>query len=277
MDKLLNIGRQGGYPLCAETLQVLYDNARAVNVLLAGLELPNKTAVIMGAYSGTEASNGYRYLYVVTGYGNIGVNSRLVRYTTGAGVSMLDLSSAKVTITETEKDVHDNNDNAIPGVYREERAVIEQADSASERWTFYRLKDVLEPAIYKDLLPDFRTQIANTNVSLDEGYGNILRMNENKLRMKLKLQRTFNSSNYLGQAVNSNTVWSGLSIPFAPSGTYPLNAIAFINGGWYSIGAFLSDGTITLRMGQGYAQAFDSGIQTYAMSQVVIVNSEVLL
>lgn len=271
MDKLLNIGRQGGYPLCAETLQVLYDNARAVNVLLTGLGLPNKTAVIMGAESG--ATLAYRYLYVVTGINNFGVNHRLVRYTLGGGVSMSDLSSAKVTVTETAKDVHDNNGNTIPGVYSEERAVIEHADSASERWTFYRLKDVLEPAIYKDLLPDFRTQIANTNVSLDEEYGNILRMNKNKLRVKLKLQRTF----VIGRAVSQNTVWTGLSIPFAPSGTYPLNAIARINNDWYSIGAFLSDGNITLRMGQGYAQALDLGITNLVSSQVVIINSEVLL
>ena len=268
MDKLLNIGRQGGYPLCAETLQVLYDNARAVNVLLAGLGLPNKTAVFLGAESGAIAAGGYRYLYVVT----VG-NRRLVRFTLGAGVSTSDLSSAKVTVTETEKDVHDNNDNTIAGVYSEERAVIEHADNASERWTFYRLKDVLEPAIYKDLLPDFRTQIANTNVSLDEEYGNILRMNENKLRVKLKLQRTF----VIGQAVSQNTVWTGLSIPFAPSGTYPLNAIARINNDWYSIGAFLSDGNITLRMGQGYAQALDLGITNLVLSRVVIINSEVLL
>lgn len=270
MDKLLNIGRQGGYPLCAETLQVLYDNARAVNVLLAGLGLPNKTAVILGAESGATAAGGYRYLYVVT---NFGINRRLVRYTLGSGVSMSDLSSAKVTVTETSMDVHDNNDNTIAGVYSEERAVIEHADNASERWTFYHLKDVLEPAIYRDLLPEFRTQIANTNVSLDEGYGNILGINENKLRVKLKLQRTF----VIGHAVSQNTVWTGLSIPFAPSGTYPLNAIARINNDWYSIGAFLSDGNITLRMGQGYAQALDLGITNLVLSQVVIINSEVLL
>lgn len=269
MDKLLNIGRQGGYPLCTETLQVLYDNARAVNVLLAGLGLPNKTAVILGAESGATAAGGYRYLYVVT----VG-NRRLVRYDLGSGVSTSDLSSAKVSVAETAKDVHDNNDNTIAGVYSEERAVIEHADNASERWTFYRLKDVLEPAIYRDLLPEFRTQIANTNVSLDEGYGNILRVNENKLRVKLKVTR------FIGQHLvgyDKNSAIDIPNIPNIPSGTYPLNAIVLIDGRWRSMAASLSNGTMSLGFGQAFAQA--NGVNSGLISGevTVIINSEVVL
>ena len=91
MDKLLNISREGGYPLCAETLQVLYDNARAVNVLLAGLNLPNNTAVILGSedYS-SRLEVYYSYLYAVTSNGR-----RLVRYTQATGKRPLRLQSVR--------------------------------------------------------------------------------------------------------------------------------------------------------------------------------------
>lgn len=222
MDKLLNISREGGYPLCAETLQVLYDNARAVNVLLAGLPLPNKSAVILGSEETEESrvpagSFAYTYLYVVSAGGR-----RLVRYTRNIGVN---LSSAKVTITETLNTVYDSGGNEIADVYTEERAVIESTDVAADKWKFYNLTDVLEPAIYKDLLPEFRAQLVNTNVSLDENYGNILCKNDRKLRIKLKLDVT----------VQHGSVYTTLDIPipFFAEGVYSLNAILYFNSSNY--------------------------------------------
>lgn len=272
MDKLLDISRQGGYPLCAETLQVLYDNARAVNALLAGLKLPNKSAVILGAENGNTALADYRYLYAVT----MG-NRRLVRYTTGAGVSMFDLSAAKVTITETDRSIFDNNGVEIANVYREERAVIENTNVEAEKWKFYTLKEVLEPAIYTDLLPEFRAQIANTGVELDESYGNILCKNDNKLRIKLKLVRDYSSH---PQRVVADTIWNiNAAINFGINNSCPINAIMNANDSWWSIDANLSNSGIQLRLGQGYAQAYEdiAAVNTYVYRYLVIINSEILL
>lgn len=220
MDKLLNISREGGYPLCAETLQVLYDNARAVNVLLAGLNLPNKSAVLLGAENGAAALNGYRYLYAFTTG-----NRRLVRYRLGEGVSLTDLSSAKVVITETAFNVTDSHEQPISNVYSEERAEIVSTDVATEKWTFYNLKDVLEPAIYKDLLPEFRAQLANTNVSLDENYGNILCENDRKLRVKLKLDVTVQDHHPVGTL--------DIPVPVSVSGVYSIDVIIFWSSNSY--------------------------------------------
>lgn len=267
MDKLVNISRQGGYPMCAETLQVLYDNARAVNVLLVGLNLPNKSAVILGTEDYSEAHDGYRYLYVVLNY-----NRRLVRYDPGAGVSMFDLTSAKVTITETAHNVYDNNGVEIVDVYREERAVIEYTDNANERWTFYRLKDVLELGVYTDLLPQLRAQLANTNVSLDENYGNVLCKNHCKLRMKLRLTKDFGSNVIV---TTDSTIQ--INFPANIQGTYPMNLWLEIGDYLLQADAVLSGGVLTIRYGAALKQYHGFTGTTQASSIDMVINSEVLL
>ena len=45
MKKLLNIPREEGYPLCAETLELLHDNVQLLETVLNGLKLPQHTIV----------------------------------------------------------------------------------------------------------------------------------------------------------------------------------------------------------------------------------------
>lgn len=269
MDKLVNISRQGGYPMCAETLQVLYDNARAVNVLLAGLNLPNKSAVILGTEGYSEAHDGYRYLYVVLNY-----NRRLVRYDAGAGVSMFDLTAAKVTITETAHNVYDNNGVEIVDVYREERAVIENTDNANERWTFYHLKDVLELGVYTDLLPQFRAQLANANVSLDENYGNMLCKNDRRLRVKLKLEASVSNNQ---TPVSDDEYTMEVVIPASISGAQSLNAVLFCNNQYRPLRAMLIGTTIKFYAGEALDSIAGPDTEWNSISWTMYVNSEILL
>jgi hypothetical protein len=269
MDKLLNISRQGGYPMCAETLQVLYDNARAVNVLLAGLNLPNKSAVILGSESFATSVAGYKYLYVVTTG-----NRRLVRYDTGTGVSLSDLSSAKVTITETVHDVYDNNGVEIAGVYSDERAVIENTDNANERWTFYHLRDVLELGVYTDLLPQLRAQLANTNVSLDENYGNMLCKNDRRLRVKLKLEASVSNNQ---TPVSDDEYTMEVIIPASISGAQSLNAVLFCNNQYRPLRAMLIGTTIKFYAGEALDSIASPDTEWNSISWTMYVNSEILL
>lgn len=268
MDKLLQISRQGGYPLCAETLQVLYDNARAVNVLLAGLGLPNNSAILLGVENPHEALNnplnGYRYLYAVSNY-----KKRLVRYTVGTGVSLQDLSSAKATITETVENVHNTNGDIIEQVYTTERAVIENTNVESERWKFYKLEDVLEFAIYKDLLPEFRAQIANTSISLDDSYENMLCKNEKKLRVKLSI------SNYPGNVRVDGARTVTMPMP-GITGLYQFDAMLYVNDRWYRVEAFGSNETLTLYTGNVYS-SINSNPWYASSGQRILINSEILL
>jgi hypothetical protein len=269
MDKLLNISRPDSYPLCAETLQVLYDNARAVNVLLAELNLPNKSAVILGTESFAMSVAGYKYLYVVTTG-----NRRLVRYETRADVLMSNLTSAKVTITETTHNVHDNNGVEIAGVYSEERAVIENTDNANERWTFYHLRDVLELGVYTDLLPQFRAQLANTNVSLDENYGNILCKNDRKLRVKLKLEASVSNN---PTPISSEEYTMEVSIPAGISGAQSLNAVLLYNSQYRPLRAMLIGTTLKIYAGEALDSIVGSQTEIYGQAWTMYVNSEILL
>lgn len=266
MDKLLNISRDGGYPMCAETLQVLYDNARAVNVLLAGLNLPNNTAVLLGAENFATAATGYRYMYAVNNY-----NRRLIRYTRASGV---DLSSAKVTITEVAHDVTNSNEQTISGVYSYERAVIESTNDATEKWTFYNLKDVLEPAIYKDLLPELRAQLANTIVSLDENYGNILCKNDRKLRVKLKLDVNTQSEQ---QALNATLYTVDISLPVTIQGVFLLNMSMKFHDVNYSVKSILEGSTLKVYVGEVLSNLASSGTTWFHESWTMYINTEILL
>lgn len=271
MDKLLNISREGGYPLCAETLQVLYDNARAVNVLLAGLPLPNKSAVILGSEE-TEASRipagsfAYTYLYVVSAGGR-----RLVRYTRNSGVN---LSSAKVTITETLNTVYDSGGNEISDVYTEERAVIESTDVAAEKWKFYTLKDVLEPGIWNDLLPELRAQLTNTNVSLDENYSNILCKNDRKLRIKLKLNV---NTQYDQQAINVTTYTVDIPLSVTIQGAVLSNMLMKFNDVNYPVKSILEGSTLKAYVGEIFNNIVDSDTTWYHQSWTMYINTEILL
>lgn len=258
MDKLLNISREGGFPLCAETLQVIYDNARAVNVLLTGLNLPNKSAVILGTEDFSTAVTGYRYMFAVNNN-----KRRLVRYTMGSGV---DLSSAKVTITEELHDVTDSNLQTISSVYAYERAVIESTSDANEKWKFYNLKDVLEVALWENLLPLFLERINlcyPDYLSLSETYNNILCKNEFKLRLKLKIDIP---------VAQGNRALEDFHIPFSVgiNGIYPLNAILVIGSiDFNSVDAFIANHVIYVKC------------TGYTVPQLhpayVLINSEIIL
>lgn len=265
MDKLLNISRDGGYPMCAETLQVLYDNARAVNVLLAGLNLPNNTAVLLGAENFATAATGYRYMYAVNNY-----NRRLIRYTRASGV---DLSSAKVTITEVAHDVTNSNEQTISGVYSYERAVIESTNDATEKWTFYNLKDVLEPSLYTDLLPELRTALVNTAVSLDETYGNILGKNDRKLRIKLKLNASVSQN---PTPVSDVAYTMDISLPVNVAGAHSLDAVILCNSQYYPVHATLIGTTLKIYVGEGLNK-IANGTIWYSQSWSMFINSEILL
>ena len=271
MDKLLNISREGGYPMCAETLQVLYDNARTVNVLLAGLNLPNNSAVLLGAENGAVAHNGHRYLYAFT----IG-NRRLVRYRLGEGISLTDLSSAKVVITETAFNVTDSNEQPISNVYSEERAEIVSTDVATEKWTFYNLKDVLEPAIYKDLLPEFRAQLVNTNVSLDENFSNILCKNDRKLRIKLKMLASVPNIN--NQVLNSPSYTLQVPMPITVQGAHSLNMVMGYSGNNYTMRAILEGNVLYVYAGEILNSITPTTTTIiYTQSWTMYINTEILL
>ena len=268
MDKLHQISREGGFPLCAETLQVLYDNARAVNVLLAGLDLPDNSAVILGSEIESHGHSAYNYLYAVSSG-----NRRLVRYTMGSGV---DLNNAKVNITETHYNVTgSNNTTTIGNVYTLERATIVSTSLNERGWNFYRLEDVLEPAIYNDLLPNLRTQLANTDITLGEDYGNILCKNAKKLRVKLKLAANIPSGS--NQVLNTPSYTLTVPMPITIQGAHSLNTVLNFNDNNYTMRALLDGSGLKVYAGEILDVLAPSGTTWYSQGWTMYINSEILL
>ena len=106
MDRLLNIGRNDGYPLCAETLELLHKNVQLLETVLNGLNLPRHTIVRFPygdfAYVQTVDSNSGRGEILKIGTGGTLSNSAVESYS---------ITSYNVTIT-------DSNNNDYEDVYQ---------------------------------------------------------------------------------------------------------------------------------------------------------------
>ena len=170
-------------------------------------------------------------------------------------------------------DVTDSNEQTISGVYSYERAVIESTSNANEKWTIYNLKDVLEPALYADLLPGLRTALTNTTVSLDETYGNILGKNDRKLRVKLKLNASVSQN---PTPVSDVAYTMDISIPVSVAGAHSLDAVIFCNNQYCPVHATLIGTTLKVYAGEGLNKIAD-GTTWNSQGWSMFINSEILL
>lgn len=270
MDKLLDITREGGYPLCAETLQVLYNNARCHNALFRGMNMPDKSIVLLGPENLSESVAGNRYAIVTTiaaGYRN----SRIVRYVNSAPSS----TYKKVVISEVEKSVYDSNGNEIQGVYSEETAEIVAADNESESWKFYDLKDVIELALWEDILSSLNLQTSQTGTfTIDGTYANFMRKNERAVQMKLKINASVTGST---DVLNSD----GYAVSFGL--TSSLNAVGCVNvvldcdNQIETTHAVIKGGQMTIYAGTALKKIASSNTEWHSKSWAMYVNGEVLL
>lgn len=270
MDQLLDITREGGYPLCAETLQVLYDNARCFNTFFRGLNLPGKSVILLGAENLQQAGAGNRYAIVSIPAGHTTMQ-KIVRYLTPYS----DATYRKVVITEVEKSVYDSNGNEIQGVYSEETAEIVAADNEGESWKFYDLKDVIELALWEDILSSLNLQTSQTGTfTLDGDYANFMRKNERAVQMKLKINASVSGST---NALNRD----GYAVSFGL--TSSLNAVGCVNvvldcdDKTETTHAVIKGGQMTIYAGTALKKIASSDTEWYTKSWTMYVNGEVLL
>ena len=195
MDRLLNISRNGGFPLCAESLEILANNAAMTEELLKAIPIENRTAVF---FKGRK-----HVLYCLDGTNRIALVTGLIPS---------DLSNCKLTVTTTTHDVTDGDGNTYSSVYETTTAGVSAATDASDRWKFMEMGDVLATNIWADHLPAFASGLASATLSnggfnaVPSLYGtnNKLKSNGDELRMRLRIS--------VNLKVRTNTV---LHIPFA--------------------------------------------------------------
>ena len=191
----MNISRNGGFPLCAESLEILAANAAMTEELLKAVPIDNRTAVF---FKGRK-----QVLYCQNG------TNRIARVT---GLIPSDLSDCKLTVTTEAHDVEDGDGNTYSSVYETTEAVVSAATGASDRWKFLDMGEVIATNIWEDHLSAFTSGLASATLSNGGfnaapslyGTNNKLKSNGDELRMRLRIS--------VNLKVRTNTV---LHIPFA--------------------------------------------------------------
>lgn len=147
MDRLLNIDRNDGYPLCAENLSIIDTNARMLEIFLANLELPDKSAIRLLQSIPSGGGFNMTILWLFVFFSN--TQRELLRIGTGSGLLLQSPQpDIKVTLRMVSQNVTNEYNTTFEDVYQHRFADLEETDDPNEAWTFYRLTDVLEPALY---------------------------------------------------------------------------------------------------------------------------------
>lgn len=214
MDRLLNIGRDNGYPLCAETLELLHKNVQLLETVLNGLNLPRHTIVRFPygdfAYVQTVDSTSGRGEILKIGTGGTLSNSAVVSYS---------FTSSNVTIT-------DSNNNDYEDVYQ--NRTLNLSTQPSPLMSGVKVVDsenLFDFALWKDItLYGYRNQ-SSSDMS---GYVQsnplvIAKINDRELRIRICLQVTalpisqdseflvVLNSNYLNNATDAFPIWASFN------------------------------------------------------------------
>ena len=210
----MNIGRDNGYPLCAETLELLHKNVQLLETVLNGLNLPRHTIVRFPygdfAYVQTVDSTSGRGEILKIGTGGTLSNSAVVSYS---------FTSSNVTIT-------DSNNNDYEDVYQ--NRTLNLSTQPSPLMSGVKVVDsenLFDFALWKDItLYGYRNQ-SSSDMS---GYVQsnplvIAKINDRELRIRICLQVTalpisqdseflvVLNSNYLNNATDAFPIWASFN------------------------------------------------------------------
>lgn len=147
MDKLLNISREGGYPLDAESLKILStESMDAIVAIMEGLVRNRRLIFVFLTYRVDH--NGW--LIDGIGYRKLmpGQVGEVLRYKVAAG-QQYQFGSLTAGLEHCCVDVHwqdydaTNIHGTFPAVRQTRQAVITLNDDANQDFRFYTLKDIL--------------------------------------------------------------------------------------------------------------------------------------
>lgn len=179
MNRLLNIGRQTGFPICAETLGILNENNEMLASWLKGIPLKNRQAVLFKDKD---------YMVVCQRLQN-----RIVKVGT---ISAESFSQCKVVFSTENHSVHDSQNNVIEDVWREETADIVDEPSRALQWHIFGFERVFELGLWDDMLSEFASLLPSSTVTggggfmevptLQEG-NNVIRGNNDRVQLNFAI------------------------------------------------------------------------------------------
>lgn len=278
MERLLNISRPGGFPLCAETLRVLNNNSEMFSQWLKEIPLKNRQAVLFGDH-----------LLVC--------QSLQKRWVKLGAVSAASTSQCKLVFHETvSHSVRDSSNNSIADVWLTEEADIVDESDSSMQWTLFGLRHVFELKLWYDCLPSFEAglpgmvsvfqQVGQSSTGSQLPYhgldritrltlyedDNTMKTNDERARIKVALR-------YQGVSTAQHVIQ--LPLPFAcPDGVrMDADVQDAATGAHYPIEAYTDGGALMLCVGRWLRNEglIPAGSLTAGCDAIIRINKEVLL
>ncbi len=262
MDRLLNIGREGGFPICSETLSVLNENSEMLENFLQALPGMARTAIMFG-----------NYLFVSDALSH---THRIIKVdSVGTG----DFENCKLVFSTSTHSVHDSSDNEIPDVWKTDTADIVAAAQGEAKWRILRFEDVFELKLWHDHLQAFEAGLQGATVSSGSFVSaialyedNVLRGNNERIQMRLSLSYTIRAQ-----------LSSILSIPIpfdCPDGTRMEADLQVINTGThYPVRAYTEGGMLKIDIGRWLQDEglFINHADWIQCNDIIRINKEVIL
>ena len=273
----MNINRPEGFPLCAETLEVLTDNSEMFSQWLKEIPLKNRQAVIFG-----------NHLLVCQN-----LQKRWVKL---GAVSAASMSQCKLVFhTPVSHTVQDSNGHEYFDVWLTETADIVDETSPSQQWTLLGLRHVFGLKLWYDCLPSFEAglpgmvsvlqQVEQPSAGTQLHYGrdritsltlydegNEMVTNDERARMKVALH-------YQGLSTAQHVIQ--LQLPFAcPDGVrMEADVQDTATGAHYPIEAYTDGGVLMLCVGRWLRNEglIPAGSHTASCDVVIRINREVTL
>lgn len=147
MDRLLNINRPGGFPLCAETLGILNENSEMLNKYLQALPGMVRSAILLG-----------EYLFVSDA---ISHTHRIMKI---GDTLTSDFENCKLQFHTATHGVYDSDGSEVADVWRTETADIVPAAQGDARWRIFTLEEVFELTRWQYLTNDFASLLPMASV-----------------------------------------------------------------------------------------------------------------
>ena len=176
MDRLLNIDRQSGFPMCAETLRVLDENSMMLTALLDEIPLGRLQAMMFG-----------RYMLVSDNM----LRKRVVKVGTTTAPS---LEWCNLEFHTVKHSVQDSNGNTFADVWGSETADITEVTNLRSIWRVFTFDEIFTPDPWQDRYAEFEAGLSGISFTaggqfyrvdpLLQGSSNFFRSNKKRIQMR---------------------------------------------------------------------------------------------
>ena len=139
MDRLLNISNTDGYPLCAETLELLHNNVQLLETVLNGLNLPQPT-IVRFPYG--------NFAYVQSNPSTSG-RGEILEIATGANLANDAVHGYSISFQRAA--ITDSYEHEYTDVYEIRRLNLDTMYSQSMDPKVYNFEELLEVARWKNV------------------------------------------------------------------------------------------------------------------------------